>query len=73
MYLEAQLDNEPLTLVKSLGREARSFDSAKSLLGKAFSSPVKQKYPIIEQITALKLNEHGDPYRFICDVNTISD
>ena len=73
MYLEAQLDNEPLTLVKSLGREARSFDSAKCLLEKAFSSPVKQKYQIIEQMTALKLSEHGDPYRFISDVNTISD
>ena len=70
MYL---LDNEPLALVKPLGREAKSFDSAKSLLEKAFSSPVKQKYQIIEQMTVLKLNEHGDPYRFISDVNTISD
>lgn len=73
MYLEGQLSGEALILVKSLSRENRSFDSAKNLLKQAFSSPTKQKFQLIKQMIDLCLDFNDNPYRFISEVNTISD
>jgi hypothetical protein len=65
IFLERQLKNEPLTLIKSLQGSQQSYDDAKSLLTKAFASPTTQKYDVIKRLSNLKLCSNGDPYAFV--------
>ena len=70
-YLKQQLSNEPLQLIENLHGTNQSFTEAKSLLEKAFASPVKQKYDAIRKLSQLSLKFHGDPYAFVSEMRTI--
>ena len=44
VYLEKQLKGEPLSLIKLLGTDERSYDAAKQLLIEAFASSINLKF-----------------------------
>ena len=73
VFLERQLKNEPLILIKSLGTNQKSYDAAKDLLISAFASPINLKFDIIERLVKLKLGYPGEPYRFISEMRIIED
>ena len=72
-YLEKQLKGEPLLLVKSLSGQEQSYDSAKLLLDKAFSSPIRQKFDVIKRMIGLNLPYPGEPYKFVSEFRTVLD
>ena len=73
LYLERQLTNGPLLLIKSLNSTQQSYDAAKELLKKAFASPTNVKFDLIERLTKLKLSYPGEPYHLISELRIISD
>ena len=56
IFLQKQLSNEPLTLVKSLEVGKQNYDDAKELLQQAFASPLTQQYENIRQLSEMKLS-----------------
>lgn len=70
-YLEKQLSNEPLMLIKSLQGIDRSYKEAKSLLLKAFSSPTLRKFELIKRLESLKLKNPSDTYQYIGEMRSI--
>lgn len=70
VFLEKQLFNEALVLVKSLTGSQRSYEEAKDLLIKAFGRPINQKYENIKRLSNLKLDALN-PYNFISEVRVI--
>lgn len=50
VLLSGQLSNEPLILIRSLQGSQQSYSEAKSLLTKAFSSPLAQKFDILNRL-----------------------
>lgn len=72
LYLKKQLHEEPL-LFNSLSAEEQSYDSAKALLDKAFSSPLNQKFELISKMINLRLPYPGEPYKFVSEFRTIKD
>ena len=73
IYLQRQLSNEPLTLVKSLELGQQNYSSAKELLQKAIASTVVQQYKIIKQLSEMKLTNTGDPYEYISNIRMIME
>ena len=72
VLLSRQLRNEPLVLIKSLQGSQQSYTEAKNLLILAFSSPLTQKFDIIERMAKIKLKEGADPYSFISEMRIIT-
>lgn len=73
IFLQKQLRNEALTLVKSLEIGKQTFESAKELLEKAFSSPVIQQYEVLERLSKLTLSVTDDPYEYIGKMRVITE
>lgn len=73
VFLERQLRNEPLMLIKSLSSDDRSYDVARELLFKAFGSATNLKFDIIKRLVNLKLYNNGEPYKFISEMRVIID
>ena len=65
VYLQRQLSNEPLTIIRSLEIGRQNYADAKDLLTKAFASPVTQQYRLLQQLSELKMGRNDDPYEFI--------
>jgi len=72
VLLSRQLSNEPLILIKSLQGSQQSYTEAKELLIKAFSSPLNQKFDILERLCKLKLKKGANPYSFISEMRIIT-
>ena len=70
IYLEKQLKNEPLILIKSLTGTQRSYEEAKNLLIKAFGQPVNQKFETIKKLSNLKFDQNN-PFNFISEMRLI--
>lgn len=73
VFLQKQLINEPLTIIKALVSSQQCYDQAKSLLTKAFGQPTVQKFEVIQQLTELRLGYEDDPYTFIGEMMTINE
>ena len=73
IFLQNQLKNEPLTLIKSIEAHKQSYEEAKLLLTKAFASPTTQKFEAIKRLSELNLAYETDPYEFIGNMNSISE
>ena len=73
VFLQKQLSNEPLTLIKSLETGRQDYESAKELLEKAFASPLTQKYDAIRRLSEIKLGYNDDPYEFIGKMRMLTD
>ena len=73
VFLQKQLSNEPLTLIKSLETGRQDYESAKELLEKAFASPLTQKYDAIRRLSEIKLRYNDDPYEFIGKMRMLTD
>ena len=71
VLLERQLKGEALLLVRSLSGDNQSYDDAKTLLLKAFASPVIQKFEILSKLSSLNLSYNGSPYVFISEMRLI--
>ena len=70
IYLERQLFNQLLILIKSLTGTQRCLTQAKKLLTKAFARPTQQKFDTIKRLAALNFDLE-EPYRFISEVRLI--
>ena len=70
IYLEKQLSDEPLVLVKSLTGTKRCYSEAKDLLNQAFARPIKQKFETIRRMNNLKFIRN-EPYKFVSDVRLL--
>lgn len=70
VFLEKQVRNEPLILIKSLTGAQRSYEEAKALLSKAFALPIIQKFEAIKKMSNLKLSL-PDPYSFISEMRLV--
>ena len=73
VYLQNQLSNEPLTLIKSLKLADQNYATAKALLEQAFGSPLTQQFRVLHNLENLKLAATDDPYQFISDMRLIID
>lgn len=73
VYLQRQLSGDPLTLVKSLELDAQTFESAKTLLEKAFASKITQKFNAIEKLTGLRFGYKDDPYCYISTIRQLNE
>lgn len=73
VYLQRQLSNEALTIVKSLELAHQNYECAKDLLQRAFASPTTQKYRVIKQLSELKLSFTDDPYEYISKMCLLSE
>ena len=73
IYLQNQLSNEPLTIIKSLEVGRQTYEDAKDLLQKAFANITAQQYRTLKQLSELKLNRNEDPYTFISKMRTITE
>ena len=71
LLLKSQLRGEPLTLIKSLELSNESYEAARDLLSKAFSSSVDQQFNCIEKLRSLKLRHHSDSFQFISDMRLL--
>ena len=71
IYLQKQLENEPLTLIKSLEISNQNYESAKELLVNAFASTVTQQFKTLDRLCKLKFAVGDDPYGFISDMRLI--
>ena len=56
VYLQNQLSNEPLTIIKSLELGMQTYEDAKDLLQQAFASTRTLQYRTIKQLVELKMN-----------------
>jgi hypothetical protein len=63
VFLKRQLRGPPLVLVESLSLAQQSYESAVSLLNKAFASDITQKYEVIQRLRNLKCA--NKPYEFL--------
>ena len=72
VLLSEQLSKEPLALVSSLRGAQQSYTEAKSLLKKAFASPMRQKEDIISRLGRLNLSNNGEIYTFISEYRVIT-
>ena len=70
IYLEKQLGNEPLTLIKSLTGSKRSYNDAKDILNQAFARPIKQKYNCVKRLENLKF-DLTNPYKYVTEVKLL--
>ena len=70
IYLERQLSNEPLILIKSLTGTQRCYGQAKELLCKAFARPIQQKFDTVKRLANLDF-QIDEPYKFISEVRLI--
>ena len=73
VFLQKQLSNEPLTLVKSLEVGKQDYLSAKLLLQQAFASTLTQHYETISRLSRLKLEYNDDPYKYIGDMRMLTE
>lgn len=73
VFLSRQLKGEPLILVKSLQGAHQSYEEAKALLTKAFSSPLAQKFETINKLSNITLSEYGEPFSFVSDMRIITE
>lgn len=71
IFLKRQLLGPPLTLVESLEISQQSYESAVSLLKRAFASDVSQKFDAIQRLRDLRCN--NKPYEFIGEMRLIRD
>ena len=70
IYLEKQLSDEPLILIKSLTGTNRCYTEAKDLLNQAFARPIKQKFETIRRMANLKFGKN-EPFKFVSDVRLL--
>lgn len=73
IFLEKQIHNAPLTLIKSLQGTNRCYSTAKQLLLSAFASDVTQKFNAISRLSTLVLRSDGDAYEFVSNVRIITE
>ena len=73
IYLQNQLDKQPLELVKSLSSSEQTYEEAKSLLLKAFGSEICRKFETLQALSQLEFKHGTDPYSFIGKVRTIKN
>lgn len=73
LFLQNQLLNEPLTLIKSLKVEDHKYETARDLLQKAFASPIVQKYEVLKSLSCMSMSDSDDPYEYIGKMRSISD
>ena len=71
IYLRNQLSKAPRVLIDSLDVDEQSYEVAKSLLIKAFSSDIVRKFSSIKKLSEIKMSVHGDPYDFIGEMRNI--
>ena len=70
MFLQRQLYNEPLTLVKSLEVGSQNYTSAKDLLTRAFASSLTQQYENVKQLSNIKFLS-DTPYEFVSKIRVL--
>ena len=73
VYLQNQLSNEPLTLIKSLKLADQNYATAKALLEQAVGSLLTQQFRVLHNLENLKLAATDDSYQFISDMRLIID
>ena len=73
VYLQRQLSNEPLTLIKSLEMGRQNYEDAKDLLQQAFASTTTLQYRVIKQLAELKMSRGEDPYEYISKMRMITE
>lgn len=71
VYLRNQLSKAPRVLIDSLDCNDQTYETAKTLLVRAFSSDVAKKYTFIKRLSKLSLPSSGDPYEFIGEMRTL--
>ena len=71
VYLQKQLSNEPLTIIKSLELGRQNYEAAKDLLQQAFASPVMQQYKVLQQLSQLKMSKNDEPYAYISQMRML--
>ena len=69
IYLRNQLSKAPRVLVDSLDIDEQTYETAKALLIRAFSSDVTRKFSSIKKLSEIKMS--GDPYDFIGEMRSI--
>ena len=65
IYLQRQLSNEPLTIIKSLEIDCQNYEDAKDLIQKAFANTTTLQYQAIKKLSEIKLNKCDDVYDYI--------
>ena len=70
IFLEKQLSNEPLTLIRSLSGAKRSYSEAKDILFKAFARPIKEKFNAIKKLEFASFDT-CNPFKFVSEIRLI--
>ena len=72
IFLQGQINGEPLTLIKSLDVGSQTYNTAKELLTRAFASPVTQQFETIKRMCELKFSAKY-PYEFVGKLRQIRE
>ena len=72
VYLQNQLNGEPLSLIKSLDVSSQSYTTAKELLTKAFASKITQQFENIKRLSNLKFVPRL-PYEYLGKLRQIKE
>lgn len=72
ILLKRQLKGAPLTLINSLGISEQSFEHARDLLEKAFSSETTKKFDAVRRLANLKFSS-SDLYEYVGEIRLVQN